>query len=344
MRSPVLVRSCALALSLVHLAMLVSLFIPSLGPAYEARIVPESLWQALFTYPYVPTIKAGVLLLPLLLPPLASWIACRSWVRVGSLLLLWSCLPLLLVGLYFWLEGGPTDDPRLLVLRLGFAFSFLLTLVEAISLTLLLKSQEQAPRLVNQSDTLPFAQDQPTISSDHNVGERRLEHIGTRRSPPSLVLPLIFVLLCYLLIFLSLFFPYLDTWDDYDMGVVQTTGWQLSGEWLVYMGVLSVSLFLLIYAIASLPFTRIQNHSLLFRSIALNHLFNLLGFLSSSLLLIPPLIFVGDLHGPFQRVDPAFGIPSAAFLLASIVSGLSLSRVLELRSGTRLAPAPTFPP
>jgi len=110
------------------------------------------------------------------------------------------------------------------------------------------------------------------------------------------------------------------------------------------MGVLSVSLFLLIYAIASLPFTPIQNHSLLFRSIALTHLFNLLGFLSSSLLLIPPLIFVGDLHGPFQRVDPAFRMLSAAFLLASIGSGLSLSRVLELRSGTRLAPAPTFPP
>ena len=324
--------------------MVVLLFIPSLGPAYLARLYPESLWQVLFTYPYVPAIKAGVLFLPLLLPPLASWIACRSPVRVGSLLLLWSCLPLLLVGLYFWLESVPTDDTRLLILRLGFAFSFLLTLVETISLTLLLRSQEQAPRLVNQSDTLPFAQDQPNIRSDHNVGERRLEHIGTRRSLPSLVLPLILVLLCYLLIFLSLFFPYVDTWDDYDIGVTQTTGWQLSGEWLVYMGVLSVALFLLIYAIASLPFMPIQNHSLLFRSIALNHLFNLLGFLSSSLLLIPPLIFVGDLHGPFQRVDPAFGIPSAAFLLASIVSGLSLSRVLELRSGTRLAPAPTFPP
>jgi hypothetical protein len=232
-------------------------------------------------------------------------------------------------GLVLLAGGPPTDDPQLLVLRLGFAFSFLLTLVETISLPLLLKSQEQAPRLVNQSDTLSFAQDQPNISSDHNVGERRLEHIGTRRVLPRLILPLILVLLCYLLIFLSLFFPYVDTWDDYDPGIFQTTGWQLSGGWLASMGVLSVSLFFLIYTIASLSFTPIQKHSLLFRSIALNHLFNLLGFLSSSLLLIPPLIFVGDLHGPFQRVDPAFGIPSAAFLLASIGSGLLLSRVME---------------
>ena len=345
MRFTALVRSCALALSLFHLAMVVSLFIPSLGPASEDRLVPESLWQMLFAQDTpAPAIIAGFLFLPLLVPPLASWAACRSRVSAGSLLPLWSCLLLLLVGLLFWLLG-PTNDPQRLVLRVGFALSFLLTLVETISLPLLLRSQEQAPRLVNQSETLLSAQDKPARRSDPWEGERRSEYTGTRRSLPSLVLPLILVLLCYLLIFLSLFFPYLDTSGSYESVSFQTTGWQLSGEWLACTGGLSVPLFLLtLSAIASLSFTPIQKHSMLFRSIALTHLFNLLGFLSSSLLLIFSLSFGGDLHGPFHHVDAAFGIPPAAFLLTSIGSGLLLSRVLELRSGTRLAPAPVFPP
>ncbi len=207
MRFTVLVRSCALALSLFHLAMVVRLFIPSLGPASEDRLVPESLWQMLFAQDTpAPAIIAGFLFLPLLLPPLASWAACRSRVSAGSLLPLWSYLPLLLVGLLFWLLG-PTNDPQRLVLRVGFALSFLLTLVETISLPLLLRSQEQAPRLLNQSETLLSAQDKPARRSDPWEGERRSEYTGTRRSLPSLVLPLILVLLCYLLIFLSLFFP-----------------------------------------------------------------------------------------------------------------------------------------
>jgi hypothetical protein len=111
MRFTVLVRSCALALSLFHLAMVVSLFIPSLGPASENRLVPESLWQMLFAQDTpAPAIIAGFLFLPLLVPPLASWAACRSRVSAGSLLPLWSCLPLLLVGLLFWLLG-PTKMP-----------------------------------------------------------------------------------------------------------------------------------------------------------------------------------------------------------------------------------------
>jgi hypothetical protein len=83
MRFTVLVRSCALALSLFHLAMVVSLFIPSLGPASEDRLVPESLWQMLFAQDTpAPAIIAGFLFLPLLVPPLASWGAashCSWW-------------------------------------------------------------------------------------------------------------------------------------------------------------------------------------------------------------------------------------------------------------------------
>lgn len=350
MRVTVLVRSCALALSLFHLAMIVSLFVPSLGPASEDRLVPENLFQVFFAqYAEVrtpaPAITAGFLVLPLLLPPLASWAACRSPVRMRSLLAVGGCLLLLLVGLLFWLLG-PTDDPQRLVVRLGFALSFLLTLVETISLPLLLRSQEQA-RPANQSERLLSTQDQPARRSDPWEGERRSEHTGTRRALPRLVWSLILVLPCYLLIFLSLFFPYLDTSGGYEPVSFQTTGWQLSGEWLACTGGLSGLLFLLLlipYAIANLPFKPLQKHSLLFRSIALTHLFNLLGFLSSSLLLLYSMAFVGDLHGPFQSVDAAFGIPPAAFLLASIGSGLLLGRVLDLRSGMRLAPAPAFPP
>ena len=175
MKPTVLVRGCALALSLFHLAMIVSLFVPSLGPASEDRLVPESLLQVLFAqYAEVrtpaPAITAGFLVLPLLLPPLASWAACRSPVRMRSLLPQWNCLPLLLVGLLFWLRG-PTDDPPHLILCLGFALSFLLTLVETISLLLHLRSQEQAPGRVNPSETLPSAQDTPARRSDPWEGE-----------------------------------------------------------------------------------------------------------------------------------------------------------------------------
>lgn len=344
MRLTMLVRSCALALSLFHLAMIVSLFVPSLGPASEDRLVPESLLQVFFAqYAEVrtpaPAITAGFLVLPLLLPPLASWAACRSPVRMRSLLPLGSCLPLLLVGLLFWLMGR-TDDPERLVVRLGFALSFLLTLVETISLPLLLRSQEQA-RLVNHSGHLPSAQDKPARGSDPCEGEI-WEHTGTRRALPSLVLSITLVLLCYLLIFLSLFFPYLKTSGGYAPVSFQTTGWQLSGEWLGCTTGVSFLVLLFLLALSQvvrMSFTPIQKQSLLFRSIALNHLFNLLGFLSSSLLLIFSLGFVGDLDGPFQSVDAAFGIPPAAFLLASIGSGLLLDRVsliAEVTSHDRL--------
>lgn len=348
MKPAVLVRGCALALSLFHLAMIVSLFIPSLGPASEDRLVPESLLQVFFAqYAEVgtpaPAIPAGFLILPLLLPPLASWAACRSPVRMGRLLPLWSCLPLLLVGLFFWLLG-PTDDPQRLPLRLGFALSFLLTLGETIALPLLLRSQEQT-RLVNHSEHLPAAQDQPARRSDTGSGTRQEEHTGTRRAGPSFVLLLTLLLLCYLLIFLSLFFPYTETSGGLEPVSFQTTGWQLSGAWLGWMGglmVLTVPLFFLTpYTLAYKSFTPMQKDLLLFRSLALTHLFNLLGFLSSSLMLLTS--STGDLYGPFTRVDAAFGIPPAAFLLASIGSGLLLNQLLEPQRGASPFQAPGVP-
>ena len=322
MKPTVLVRGCALALFFVHLAMIVSLFIPSLDPALADRVVPESLWQMLFVQQglVAPEIMAGFLVLSLLLPPLASWAACRSPVRMGSQLPLWSCLPLLLVGLFFWLRG-PTDDPQRLVVRWGFALSFLLTLGETIALPLLLRSQQLAG------------------PANHS------EHIGMRRSMPRLVLLLTLLLLCYLLIFLSLFFPFTDTSGGLEPVSFQTTGWHLAGAWLGWTGGLMVVtvpfFFLTPYALAYTSFTPMRKDLLLFRSLALIHLFNLLGFLSSSLMLLTSP--GGDLYGPFTHVDAAFGIPPAAFLLASIGSGLLLSHLLEPQHGARPLQAPGVP-
>jgi hypothetical protein len=343
MRTPSqVVRLCAIVIPLLHLAIFVSLFFP-----YDSAS-GETVWQALFPTNFLRddlyffVILALILLGALALPPLVSWAAARSPVRMMSLVSVWVSLPLTLVAWLFctvqlWsLVNGFRSASRLAIFvpPLGFVLSFAFCLVLAPSLPRLL-AHEQAALARSRPEHLTSAQDERAERVHASEGETRPKYAGTGRFLPSLAVS---GLLCHLLVFLSLFFSSTETYDPYMMATFYTTGWQvlLGGDIRAFflLPVLILPIFPYLFCLLLIPLKSEWKDVLLRKSFALNGLLNMVGFV----LIIVTLAFslIGDFNKENHRLDAASGIPLAAFLLSLICSSVLFGHFLQRRTEARL--------
>lgn len=346
-------RACAIILSLLHLVVFVSYFIPYMD---DPRV---NLWQALlpwsglFAYSRAPlAFIVSNLFLPLLLPACAAWITARCPVRIISLVSVWISIPLLFVAWFFWtvlaLElyapaSGLQGVVRLVIFvpACGLALSFPLCLALARYQRLLLASEKVTFSLM-QPEHLP---DVPAAKASHpSLAEDEPQRLsaGARRLLLSLSVP---AFLCNLLVFVSLSFPYISFYDSVRKITWSTTGWQMLGQDSPSVG---AGIFLLVIpllpALASLigrlpiPVTPAWKDALFVKSIALSYWLMMLCFMLSGIVLEYSLLFIGA-NAPQERhwLAAAPGLPVAGFLLALICIGILRGHMLHRRSQAHLA-------
>jgi hypothetical protein len=179
-------------------------------------------------------------------------------------------------------------------------------------------------------------------------------HVPAGRTPPEpagmrYLLSLILLdLLCHLLIFLSLYFPYTETYDPYEQATFRATGWQMLGGgfqlamlWptreavaIVLLAALILPVFPNLSCLLLFPLKSEWKDVLLGKGFYLNCLLNTVGFALSSSALTLSLLFLGaDFNKETHRIDTAFGILPAAFLLSLVCSCVLLGHFLQRTGG-----------
>jgi hypothetical protein len=279
------------------------------------------------------------------------------------LLAVWFSLPSILVSFFLWMPNllsfysanGFLIGPQLLYLvpTLGFGLSFMLCLVLAIRLPLIW-AREQATLRVHWPDVLASMRDENSERFDFSEEETLPARAGKDFRLPILACC---GLLCHLLIFLSLSFPYIDYVDPYGyildsaryrdaVQPIATTGWQLLGEGfqpptlpraailpplspplaIAILAALILPALIYLACLLLLPVSGPWKDNRLRESIFLSNMFTLIGLgISSIWLLSSWFSYGGDLHDPFQDTDIAFAILPVAFLLSLICSRALLS-------------------
>ncbi len=344
---PLLVRSSVIIILLAHVLIAISLFFP-----YEFRCTG---WQWFLNcpnplVPLDPFIIANLnrFIVALALPPLTSVALFRSPTWMMGLLGVWISLPLTLfycyvqvfIALYYPVIGV---SPAVWFPPVGFALSFLSCLALALYLPLL-RARSQRRRAMGRPDYLEAGQHEGAEHVSHPDGGE-LPAYTTRRSLwPH---PAFIGLLCYLLIGLSLLFPYIELDNDYcNCLLVGMTGWQLIGNafgpynlftrdshLLLAALVLPLVLPVLISLAGLLPFPRKSDHreALLLQSPYLSYLLNMMGFSLSLVVLALSLFYPGGDYHSILHPDVALVVPSAAFLLSLLYSTVLLDSRLRLR-------------
>jgi hypothetical protein len=347
-----LLHSCAIIIPLAHALIFLSLFFPlgSQNPGEPPRIG----WEWFFPcnpstpvyctlYPSRIVLDMSValsVLMVLALPPLASVAVLRSrWSRIG-LLGLWISLPLTLTScLYFvgtwlpWSEVYHSVSPavwlRFYLSSLaaspaawlpipGLALSFLACLVLALRLPLV-GAREQARVPISRSLHLEASQ-HASAAQVASSSEGEAAHATSWGSRPLFAC---IGLLCHLVIGLSLFFTYTDTFA-YEL----TTGWQLLGEAL-QGGILLAAVAMLLLAALVLPLpiylTSLLPSSwksdrtarLLYSGASISKVLILLGLSLSGTILLLSWLFRGwDHENPVGTPHLAFVVPPLALLLS----------------------------
>jgi hypothetical protein len=367
MRTPsLLLRCCSIIIPLIHLVILSCLFYPLSDGV--------STWQGGFQYQLTPAVVGNSVtfndvvflalfqLGPLVLPPLAAWVAFRFPTRLVSLVGLWISLALtfmacLLQVLPFFSRMPPglslLPDLSLaglitLILPLSFGLSSILCLALALRLPL----QKRSALRMRRSEALAVMGAESGERSRLSAEGRPLAQVSKGFG---LTIAASFGLLCHLLIALSLFFPYVDYYDTYGQAgwPAHITGWQLLGEPFqpvalrittlmpplsVHLAmVLLVTLILpaLIYLVCLAPWPlkgELRDKRLRI-SVSLGYVLNLIGLsLSSFFVALSLLSHGGDLHDPFQNTDLAFAVPPIAFLFSLACSSVVVTH-LRPRSG-----------
>ncbi|HEY3991889.1 MAG TPA: hypothetical protein VGM01_03310 [Ktedonobacteraceae bacterium] len=339
------IRRYAIAISLVHLAVFASFFVPYLSDPQENLwqvLLPP--WNELFAFSHAALIIiASIMFIPLIVPPVAAWVAVRSPLKLMGLVCIRVSLPLLFASWFFWSvlavelyspASGVQGALRLVLFApvCGFALAFCLCLGLAGCLR----------RLKVQNTS--FSMSQSTQDENQLPGE------GEKTAFPatSLLLPRLFVLtafglLCQVLVILSLFLPFTETYDPYKGVAFHITGWQTLGLGfplaLIMLLLLFIPLFPLFATLlyrSSLSLKFVQKNTLLAESINVSYWLNMLCFILSSIILEYSLLFIGaDFNKETRWLDAAFGIPSLAFLGALLCSGIL--RVYALRYTTESA-------
>ena len=345
-----LVRSLAIIILLAHALIVISpffLYFPSLASVCTG-------WQW-FVCPFGPrpqalysNVRFDSLIVALALPPLASVAVFRSPTRMISLIGMWISLPL---TLFFYSVWEYTEiafnlqqigvSPAVWFLPIGFALSFISCLVLALYLPFL-RTCSQERHATRRPAHLEAGQHEGAERVSHPDGGEPPTYVTRRSLRPSLA----FIgLLCHLLIGLSLWFPYAEFHDDYEVTITPTTGWWILGNALQSQSILSYGALLLLAAVVLpalfylaclLPFPRKreQGEVLLFKGAYLSYLLNTMGF-SLSLTALALSLFYGafggaDLHST-SSTDVAFAIPPAAFLLSLLCSTALLNSRLRPR-------------
>ncbi|HXR65650.1 MAG TPA: hypothetical protein VN729_06995 [Ktedonobacteraceae bacterium] len=365
MKTPLLaVRRCTIAISLIHLAIFASYFVPYIFDPQESLwqvLIPP--WNGLFAFDRDPSvIIACLMFIPLVLPVCASWAATRLPTRLLSLVGMWISLPLIFLAWFFWAvlalelyapsSGlGGILKLALFVPPLGLALSSLFCLLLTRYQRRLFEIQEAAPD-TSQSDYSSSAYDEDVGHSPTLKKETRSAYTGAKRFLPGPALFTILTsagLLCQLLVLLSLSLSYTRTITyDPSVKIFHTTGWQVFG---LQTPSAAIAFFLLIIpllpVLASLlyrlpvPLERTLKETLLEGSISFSYWLNMLCFLLSSIVLVYSLLFVGaDVNQGARWLEAAFGIPSAALLVALICSGYLRGYLLQRRLAAQLASAP----
>jgi hypothetical protein len=340
-----LVRSSAIIILLAHVLIVISLFFP-----YESfQVALCTGWQRLLQCPnpLVPfdpyTIRdLNRFIVALALTSLASVAVLLSPSRMMGLIGVWISLPLTLFYYFFWeytalyYHDHIGVSPAVWFPPVGFALSFLSCLALALYLPLL-RARSQGRRATGRPDYLEAGQHEGAEQVSHLDGGE-LPAYATRRSLwPH---PAFIVLLCYLLIGLSLWFPYIELDDGMEGGLLfGMTGWQILGnafgprnDFTRDSHLLPLVLPVLISLAGLLPFRRKSDHreALLFQSPYLSYLLNTMGFSLSLVVLALSLVYPGgDLH-TVLHTDVAFVVPPAAFLLSFLYSTVLLDSRLRL--------------
>ena len=367
MRAPsLLLRCCAIIIPLIHLVILACLFYPLSNGV--------STWQGGFQYQitravvgdsvtFIDVVFLALFQLgPLVLPPLAAWVAFKFPTRLVSLVGLWISLALTFMACFLQvlpffsrMPPGLSLLPDLslaglitLILPLSFGLSSILCLALALRLPLKPRSAQSMSRALALAVMGTESGERSRLSAEGIPSA--LASKGFR-----LTIAASLGLLCHLLIALSLFFPYVDYYDPYGQALWPTliTGWQLLTEPFqpaalritTLMPPLSVPLAMvllvtlilpaLIYLVCLAPWPlkgELRAKGLRI-SVSLGYVLNLIGLsLSSFFVALSLLSHGGDLHDPFQNTDLAFAVPPIAFLFSLACSSVVVTH-LRPRSG-----------
>ena len=338
-------RRYAIVISLVHLAVFASFFVPYLSDPQE------NLWQVLlppgnglFAFSRAPfIIIATIMFIPLIFPPCASWVAARSPLKLMGLVCTRVSLPLLFVAWFFWtvlaLElyspaSGVQGFLRLVLFAPvgGFALAFCLCFGLARYLRRLKVQDISLRKNVLTEDEYQLSEERAkTVKYDTSQLLPRF----------SLFISLTaFSLLCQALVILSFFLPYTETYDSYKGASLHVTGWQTLGLGFPLAIIALFLLFIpLLPALASLlrrfsvALQPARQETLLRGSIYLSYWLNMVCFILSSIILEYALLFIGaNFNKETHWLDAAFGLPAMAFLLTLLCSGIL--RVYTLRPAT----------
>jgi hypothetical protein len=349
MKAPLLaIRRCALALSVLYLAIFASYFVPYLFDPQENLwqvLLPP--WNSLFAFSRAPLILiACIMFFPLAFPLATAWTAVLFPLRIMSLVNVRLCLPLIFAAWFFWvvlaLELYSPASGLQGVLRLVL-FAPALGLSAAFVLTLLLARYLRAFQLREDRLHARLALPQKTTEQE---AEPEIAEIS-RSTPAPRHIPLFRLiacgLLCQLVFFLSLFLPYTEVYDSVTGTSSHITGWQTLGFTFPFA---LLTLFLFALPLLPILFPLLYRVPLLFRNIQrevfhrggvyLSYWLTLVCFILSSIVLEYSLLFVGaDSNRAMRWLDAAFGIPVAAFFLALFCSGTL--RVFLLRRASAMA-------
>lgn len=342
MKTPLLTpRFCTVAISLVHLAIFASLFVPYMADPRVSlwlTLLPAS--HGLFAFSRAPyALVAFLMFVPLIFPLFAAWGAVKPATRLISLVGLWISQPLVCVALFFWsllalelyapssaLHGLLSRIP--LVPPVGFVLSLLLCFVEARYVRRLLAEKAATPArnlLVLQNQEAAEHTGSPEVPSAVEVNRKQL-------LPGRMTFGLLTLsgFLCQVLFITSLFFPYVTTYDPYTDATWTITGWQMFG-----LNTFSAPVIILVLLIPLIPaisvmigrlplsFLAVQKEGLLEGGITLSYWLNLLGFLLSGIVLVNILLFIGtDFNKEIHWPGAVSVLPASTFLLALLCSGI----------------------
>ncbi len=241
-----LLRCCFITISLIYLVILASFFFPLYnGISAWQRIFPVQTDPALVgSYSVFINVVSFTLFLgvPLVLPPLAAWLALRFPTRMVSLVSLWISLPVTLIAylvcsLFFEVplflpfpntSQQPALSPVSYIPPYAFVISFILCLILTILLPLI-PTYKQNTLHMSRSESLASTQKESGEQSHFSAEETLPVRAGKGFRLPTFAS---LGLLCHLLIALSLFFPYIDYYNPYGDALQPTliTGWQLLSE------------------------------------------------------------------------------------------------------------------
>lgn len=357
MKAPLLTpRFCAVAISLVHLAIFASLFVPYMA---DPRV---SLWLALlptlhglFAFSRAPyTLAAFLMFVPLFLPLLAVWGAAKPATRLISLVGLWISQPLVCIALFFWsLLALELYTPSSVLHGLLSCIPFVPPVGFVLSLLLCFVAARYVRRLLAEKAVAPARNTQALRN------EEEVEYAGSQEIPPAVdvkrnqLLPgwmafgfLTFSgFLCQVLFIMSLFFPYITTYDPYADATWTITGWQMFG-----LNSFSAPIMIIVLLVPLLPalsvmvgrlplsFLPVQKEHLLAGSITLSYWLNLLGFLLSGIVLANILLFIGtDFNKEIHWPAAVSVLPTSTFLLALLCSGILRACSMQWQSQAKAA-------